>query len=666
MPRDSRSTYTPSTHTRVVASFHTDEVNGVNISEPIQSHPQLGVLIGCTISKEIGSATGSWSLVFKKPESMGPRSALRIWVDPENVWVRIKFIVDGQVIDTMMGLIDTINEDTKRSGSGARSETYTINGRDVGKVFEETELFVNFFHLPDNPVRSQGALTAAEMQHGISGTPQFFITALYDDWIRNNGAAEQQWALPASLGGGFFSNILSFGGVQQMDQSINGWAIAPNLFAIDQTGGKLWDVMQEYANPVMNELFVDLGLSDPLRVPGARDLRTLRPVLYLRERPFPVRSDDNRTTDSTKWNQLRTHVLELGDVGHRQLAKGGAANRYNYWVIRLDGIGTEGFNVAEILQHGIDGVPYGQPGNIPIFNTESIHRNGVRPYSTSTRYIPFITTGADNQDMADRIRSETLNQENIWRLVARWLKKLHDWYSVAPLEMSGRIETTRVMPEIRIGQRVRERRVEGDITYYVEGVEHSYQYPGAGKTSLTLTRGSYDSEDLLDIVYQSYANPRALTEREACNVPELADLSDSELDDFLRQGCTIQTPTRSFAQVLFESRLQAGNVSEGTGFDVQNGAASQRTLPIEQDGMSAPAADPNDFAVQDPGMNRALDDSDPNIGDNQQIPPPGERGTTNRDPVLDQSRLERGQPIDSDLDFAATDDPIAGIEDAGP
>jgi hypothetical protein len=653
----------------VLVSFHTDDNNGFNIERQVQSHPRLGTIIACTTNKELGGASGSFSLVIKKPATM-QRSALRVlWRDPENVWVRIKFMCDGQVFDTMLGLIDSVNEDTSRSGMGARSETYTISGRDFGKVLESTELFVNFFHNIDNPVRSQGALTSAEMQHGISGTPAFFVRVLLDDWVGNNGAAEQQWALPASLGGGFFANILSLGGIQSMDETTNGWAIAPSLFAVDQTGGKLWEVMQEYANPVLNEMFIDLGLSDPRRIPSAQDLSALRPVLYLRERPFPIRSDDNRTTDSTKWNQLRTHVLQAGDVHSRKIAKGGAVQRYNYWGIRLDGIGTEGFNVPEILQRGVDGVEYGRPGNIPIFNNESIQRNGVRPYSASTRFIPFITTGADNDsDVEDRMRSQATSRENIWRLCARWLKKLHDWYVIAPFELSGKLELTRLMPEIRVGHRVKERRAEGTITYYVEAVEHSFQFPSVAKTTLTVTRGEYDDDDLLDFVYETYDSPRALTEREACLIPLDADLTDTELDDFMRQGCTVSLPDRNFAQVLFESQLQAGNVTEGAGFTVDNAdqtqGPSQRTLEIEQDGHFPREGLPDDFAVQDPGMNRTLNDSE-DIGDRSDIPAPGERGSTNTDPVLDQTRLERGLPIDSDLDFAATDDPIAGIEDAG-
>ncbi len=635
MPREVRNVYTNSTHTRVRVAFYTDERNGLNLSEPVEAHPGFGAVIAFQSSKQIGPAAGTWSLTIKKPPSFGPVSALRrLWRDPEDVWCSIKVVVDGQVIDTVLGLVDAVNEDTQRSGSGQRSETYTISGRDFGKVFEQTELWVNFFHQPDNPLRSAGALTATFLERLI-GTPAHFVRILVEEWVGNSGAAEAQWLLPAGLGGGFFFNRLSTGGIQAMNRLEHGEAIAPTLFQIDQTGGKLWDVMQEYANGLMNELFVDLA-PRPGRSP--RDLADLEPKLYLRERPFPTRSDDGRSTSKAKWNQLRTHVLEPGDVQRRNIAKGGAATRFNYWLLQLEGIGTEGFNVAEILQRGVDGVPYGHPGNIPIFNTESIQRHGVRRYLATTRFIPFITA---NTEAAQRDR------DNFFRLAARWLKKLHDWYAPAPFELTGRIETTRILPEIRVGERVKERRAEGTIVYYVEGVDHRYTYPNSGQTTLTLTRGEYEGEDLLEYVYESYQNPRALSAREACFISEDAPIE--EVIDALAAGCRFEAPPVGNVEG-FTTREDQLEAIEGEDFTVAN---EPRTLEVERDGGDTPADQPADGA---------LSDAEPSVGEVDDIPPAGETGEAPASPVLDQGALERGEPIDAPEEWI---DPIEGLENAG-
>jgi hypothetical protein len=82
-------------------------------------------------------------------------------------------------------------------------------------------------------------------------------------------------------------------------------------------------------------------------------------------------------------------------------------------------------------------------------------------------------------------------------MACNWLRKAHDWYCVAPWQVSGTIGTTQVKPGIRIGNRLIERRDEGDMEFYVEGVTHDWHYPGAAHTSLTVTRGQYIGEDLI-------------------------------------------------------------------------------------------------------------------------------------------------------------------------
>lgn len=635
--RERRETYTSATHTRARVAFLTDEANGFNTDRPVAAHSRLGRIVSVSTAKQLGSASGTFTITIKKDQQYhGPRSALRdLWRDPEDVWVRIEFVVDGQVIDTMIGLIDTVRENVQRTGGGQRSETYTIVGRDIGKVFETTELFVNVFHNPDNPVRAQGALVASYGER-IVGTPAHFVHLLVDEWVGNNGAAEAQFALPRGLGGGYFYGILQKHQIQPMASLEHGEALAPNLFQIDQTTGKLWDVMQEYSNGALNEMFVDLA--PPPGRSSHRDHTGLKPTLFLRERPFPIRSDDGRTTVATQWHGLTSHVLEPQDVMTRDIAKGGAANRYNYWLLLIEGLGTEGFNVAEILQRGVEGVPYGHPGNIPVFDTASIQRHGLRRYSAHTRFIPFW---------------DSTRQAQFFRLCARWLKKIHDWFSVAPLELSGRIVTSRVFPEIRIGQRVIEQRREGRIVYYCEGVEHSWTYPNAGSTSLTLTRGEYEGDDLLAHVYAGYANPPALSAAEICMTP-ISDLTDAEVDDFLRAECRVDLPTTPRAQVLFENQLTVGAVSEGEGFAVTGAARAPRVLAAERDGTVPYVPE---GAQSDPGMSRALDSAEPSVGTEEAIPTPNDAGPAPGEPVLSREALERGEPIE------VSDDPLYGLTD---
>lgn len=643
----------------------------------MRSDPRLGKIVAFSSSKQLGGPSGQWSLTIKKPRISGPRSLTRsppdgLWRDPEDVWVNIKVSVDGQVIDTILGLVDSITEDTTRTGSGQRAETYTIQGRDIGKIFEMTPLFVNYFHDPTRPIRSQGAIIAAQIDE-LVGTPAHFVRLLVETWLGNEGTAEVPWRLPPGLGGGpFFSpNITAvqggFGlrlegsrltGVQPQTGTVHGVAIAPSLLQIDQSGGgHLWDTLQEYCNPLMNELFVDLAPAE-----RSISLESMVPVLTLRERPFPIRAPGGSTTDKSRWNRLQTWELDRGDIKRRNVVKGGAASRFNYWKLRLNGMGSEGFNVDEILQRGVDGVESGQPGNIPIFNAESISRHGVRPYTAQTRFIPFFYRNRADPEDATAVREQERLQGSFFRLVAAWLKKVHDWYVVAPFELSGTLQTSRMQPEIRIGHRVVERRNEGVITYYVEGVAHRWSYPNEGETTLTVTRGEYEDDELLDSIYESgFEAPQALTEREACFVDEDADLSDNDLIEALAAGCAFRSPPAG--EVLTDlQQVEQGIGEELTLDEFRPGESGFTELAAERDG-TVPVQQQAETPVRDGGFLEELEL--PEVGNEEAIPVPDAPS----DPGDIRGQLERHEPLEllEGLDDAETvgGDPIAGLDLTG-
>jgi hypothetical protein len=687
VPRDDRQRWEQSTHTRAVVSFHTDDPDGFDAPEPIRSHPDFGEIISVSTEKTMGAAAGTFTIVVKKPPrtERGKQSWKNLWADPEEVWVRIKFIVDGETIDTMFGQIDSVSESTSRSGGGARNETFTISGRDFGKVFETTEMFTNFYasEALTQSVLSQAWLIQTGLEN-LTGTPAHFVRFLIETWLANNGIGESQWMLPASLGGDAFHAMLNLTTIQDMDQYTNGILHNPNIISVDgQQGSKLWESMSNLSHGLLNEMWVDLappptppaafvspaggfqlgsrraasGSSSGSGLSSAPPLDGLVPSVYLRERPFPIRSDDGRHSNHRKWDQLRTRRLRPGDVQSRSLARGGASHRYNYWQLDAVGLASQDYGNINLLQRGIEGVEAGRPGNNPIFNAESMGRHGVRRYAQSTRFLPMRQTDTDAETWV--------------RVAARWLKKLHDWYVIAPLELSGSLTLTRIMPEIRIGERVSEERHEGKIFFYCEGVQHEWQYPNAGRTTLTLTRGEYEDEDLLDRVYDQYENPRMLSARERCFVPAALDTDvliatgqnqSNELVDALARGCGFGVVAGDEAGFgTFDAA--AGEVS-GPGDQVTR---EQRTLTAERDGTVAPRVDPSTPATQDSAMNPSLNDTDPAIAGGD-LPAPGATADEPGDPTLSRDALETGEPIQTEdfsgLDFDdASGDPILGIED---
>lgn len=646
MPRDARQVYTKSTHTRVLVGLYTDEPDGYSTEGLVQADPVLGKLISFQYNKSIGAASGAWTLVLKKsaqvPESQLRQTPSGLWRDPEDVWAQIKVVCDGQIFDVVLGLVDAVKEQVQRTANGQRSETITITGRDVGKILETTSMMVNFFH-GSRPIASQSAIYDTWLEE-LKGTPAHFMRVLLETWLGNNGLDTQPWTLPAALGGGpFFNPALDIDGpsgarlrvdapglygIQSQNAETHGEALAPSLMQIDQTGGNLWSVMQEWSNGLMNEMFIDLA--PPQRADNVNGYSSLKPTFTIRERPFPVRDIRERFTSKARWNRLPVHELELGDIQSRDITKGGASQRFNYWKIQVNGLGSEGFNVDEILQAGVEGRETGSPGNIPIFNTESIRKHGLRPYVASTRYIPYHYRSRADEAAGETVPEEEQQRASFFRLAADWLKRLHDWYATAPFELSGTLRTTRMMPEIRIGQRVVEIREEGRIEYYVEGVSHSWQYPGGGSTTLTVTRGEYEVDDILEYVYRAYG--RQL----------IAIVGDDEFTT------TIDNQETGSAQRTLQQQIAAN--------PYQNDSISDEALTVllerERDGRTA----------RDSGT--TIDESNPSVGDeNSQPTEAGSQAQTV------QEAIERDEPLPelSGLDDLAGlgGDPIGGLNLTG-
>jgi len=622
------------THTRAVVSFHGDEgfdgvING--------AHPQIGRIVGIQTNKAFGDASGTFSVTIKKPqEFLGARSLHRLFPDPEDTWSKIKFVVDGQVIDTMLGLVDSVNEDTGRYGEGARVETYTITGRDFGKVFEQTELFVNL-HDPSVFRNYLAYKTWMEQQGAFLGTPDKIIRALIEVWIGNRGITEKPWELPRSLGASSLFEFLELATIQTMTSG-NGNTFAPQLLSPDQRG-RLWDVMQEYSNGVMNEMWIDL-------VPNRgspRDVSNLVPGVYLRERMFPTRGS------RANWDRLPTFTLMPQDVEHRAVAKGGAANRYNYWTMGVPGFQGNQFSTAKLLQEAY-GSAFGKPGSIPIINAESIRRHGLRMWEGASNYLLINSP----------------DEGKFWLgVAANWLARVHDWYSVAPLQLSGSLITTRLFPEIRIGTRIREVRQEGTIVYYCEGVAHDWQYPGRGRTTLTVTHGEYEDINLLDRIYAQYDNPAIITQEECTDMlppprPDQLDESISNEDlAKIAAGCRFGA---SISPIVGDE-LQFGlpDVTFVTGGDAAQALAlAQAQLAVVGVG-APPPPDPRMLPTGTPETQQADLLA---IGlTSEALPPPQPL----QEVPLSREALEAGQPISLPDPLGGFDpeslseDPLAGL-----
>jgi hypothetical protein len=428
------------------------------------SGPQPFRIVGLSTHKAFGGSPGTWTLTVK---GRAGTDVQRLWPDPEDVWVRIVMVKNGEPTEVMFGLMNTVTESMTRGSDGARDLTYTLQGEDFHKVLTATQLYINMHE-------NAGTLPIVPMYDAVGnnliGPPDSTVDTLICGWLGNNGIADKQWRMPKSLGGGYFFDLLE----RKFENDLRGNIYDPALYSPDQFMGKsLWSSLEEYANGILNEMFVRVfeeQAFDASKPP--------KPQLVLRERPFPSKDKGHDV-----WDKLTTHVLRPGDVKGRNMTKGAPESRFNYWLLDAKGLLGDALSVQmQMMQE--TGKEGGIPGSAPVYNMEDVRKHGFRRFSQGTRYFPF------REDI------------NWFTHSAEWLKLLHDWYAVAPFEISGTLEASAVFPKVRLGERIREERKVDTVTYYVEGVGHNWQYPGPGLTTLNLTRGEFEGEDLLDQVYE--------------------------------------------------------------------------------------------------------------------------------------------------------------------
>lgn len=481
--------------TRVIASFHTDtgfdgavdsaadnaggrpsgDLGGALLGSAVNAvsgasggdGPQPFRIVGLNTQKMFGGQPGTWTLTVKGRQGT---DVMRLWPDPEDVWVRIVIVKNGAPTEVMFGLMNTVTENLTRGPQGERSVVYTLQGLDFHKVLTSTQLYINIHEnagqLPIIPLYSA-------VSENIIGSPDQVLRTVINAWLGNNGVADKQWALPKSLGGGFFFDLL------HLDfQECRGRIFDPALYNPDQMMGRtLWQTLEEYANGLLNELYTNTFEDTP----WAGDPKP-RPQLVLRERPFPT---DNKGRSS--WESLKTHRLAPGDVKGRKMTRGAPESRFNYWLLDSKGLIGDGMSAQLQIQQAATREK-GVPGSAPIYNMDDVRKHGFRRFMQGTRYFPF-------------------REDPQWFThSARWLQLLHDWYIVAPYELSGTLQASAVFPAIRVGHRLLEaRKIGAEVTYYVEGVSHDWQYPGPGLTTLNLTRGEFADEDLLALAYNQYS-----------------------------------------------------------------------------------------------------------------------------------------------------------------
>lgn len=461
--------------------------------------------------KLMAQPAGTWTITLKRRVLLEDgRLSDTDWltaVSPGD-WMTLGWSTGHGEEMVILGNVDHVERRRHGNGAGARVETFTISGRDFAKAYTDAQIITlpgAQFDTISDQILFTDALNVLSKSVQRGATP-FDVVKIMASLLMRGGDLRGSggllyWRLPRSLpvspsqpGQGalrdlqvsdvvqVLGNGLSPDNSPPLQGSLTLDVISANGFP---DGQRVFDVLQSYANSLLNEMFFDLR-------PDASG--ALRPSLVIRERPFAysteVEWDDYEHGDF--WPGLKTHHLDGRDLEMESLGRSDRQRLNLFLAISSPYHGGDPISAA--ISAGAHGGL--DETSVPAMIRDSAERNGLRFMSGVSRYL-------------DPTENPLAH--------GRWTRQLRDWYVENHRLLSGTLTATHLRPDMRIGERVRLDTGGEIITAYIEGVSHSWQRGREAavrsSTTLTVTRGTTDP-DL----------PRGIVEIE--DVPDDVELSE--------------------------------------------------------------------------------------------------------------------------------------------
>lgn len=254
----------------------------------------------------------------------------------------------------------------------------------------------------------------------------------------------------------------------------------------------IWNILRQYLNPVVNEMYVTLRVNNSGRVV---------PTLVLRQHPYTT----NRYTgdlEVTKFDNLPRWIIPDVLIKSIDLGRSDA--------LRVNFVHTYGSNQA----NGSRGMSEQIVQNPPVRDDIDIARSGFRPYMQS---VPCSI-------------SDTRSSSNGRGQPAKWMEILSDFTMGQHLTLTGSINTVGIQSPICIGDNIE---YDGAL-FHIESVTHTCSESSDGKkdfsTTLQLSHGV--SASIPNNDFQIYANvegtPSLTTNDPAVNTDGFSASEDTE------------------------------------------------------------------------------------------------------------------------------------------
>lgn len=437
-------------------------------------------------SKVLGRASGQWTIKVKEP----PKKRIDLFRGAAlpGDWVEIEIERNGRAIPICAGPLDSIREEASTAG-GATVRAFTIAGRDHGALFEAPLVYQNPFIMTLQ--EKIGGIFAARVNTKIGGTPSEMFSVLIDAVFTKRSETSSAWYMPPSFPApsGYkkrnqedartleemylAAQPLRFCDVLNVFKGATRGGCYNQMQLWTNPGGNLHQTLGMWCNPLLNEFIYDVIYDEFSKNYNIKLGATIR------ERPFPfVNRELDFQFDIMSGDQHPWFYLPTWDVPS--------------WLIESHDLGIAGHERCNIVQllstnQSVFGTTSDQFKTYPpSWCPDSIQRHGLAAMLETTPFLANENTG-----------------EGAWKEErAHWQNLLLEWHCLNPYMRQGSINLGLMVPEIRIGHRLRVHWPTATETFYVEGVDHHWQAaqstaPASGRSSLMVTRGWRGSDDNL-------------------------------------------------------------------------------------------------------------------------------------------------------------------------
>jgi hypothetical protein len=502
---------------RIVVEFHRGvrrgsdgNLSGFTASDSELAGQKSAVQVSSAqYSKALGTAAATWNLTLKVKGNSNQQffDALE-----DGDWCDFFVLKFDRLYHVDRGIVMSVRRAV--SVGSSTTTTYSIQCAGFGKIFEITPLWYDLY--TDGEVMGRLPMQVFSRMRAFLGAPDRTVQAiLFNFFMDLEQHGRSIWSLPGSMNlGKYLNQIITTGfGYEFIEPSLGVTAAPPlsmgvgpllvDLDSLQTDAGTsattanrfirrikfvnefnnliigrqnsvtfgtgllnpydqyIWPLAQAWSDAPLCEMFTDL--TDEYGSQSLPDGKVGTMSVIFRDRPAPGVSVPE--SDATNWKHISSVQASHSELSGMEVGKSGD--------LRLNA-----FFAAPIIQQLLSGNFMALQR--PIWDEEDVRQRGLRRMVVQSNYF----TMTDGQEVS------------IVDMYDKYRKRLRDIHCMNHELLTGSADFAHPRPDIHVGMKLV---FSGDVTggrqrgrdeqYYVESVNHSWDYNSGVKTSVGLSRG---------------------------------------------------------------------------------------------------------------------------------------------------------------------------------